>query len=95
MIFIWALAGISSILLDIITVHFFSIYFTFGAMFAMLATYTGYSVPAQFLLFIYMSVCVHVIVFPVLNNKKKKLEGFARKEALQNHILSECLRNIV
>ena len=82
MIFIWALAGISSILLDIITVHFFSIYFTFGAMFAMLAAYTGYSVPAQFLLFIYMSVCVHVIVFPVLNNRKEKIRRLCKKRSI-------------
>lgn len=94
MIFIWALAGITSILLDIIMIQFYSIGFIIGTIFAMLAVCGGYSIPAQFALFIYMSICAHVLVFPVLN-KKKKLDITARNDTLQNYILSEYLKDII
>lgn len=71
-ILLWIVIGAVAILIDIFTSSFLFIWFTVGSIVALIISGLGYAFSVQFIAFIFTSVILLVIGYPIVKNTIKK-----------------------
>lgn len=71
-ILLWIVIGAVAILIDIFTSSFLFIWFTVGSIVALIISGLGYAFSVQFIAFIFTSVILLAIGYPIVKNTIKK-----------------------
>lgn len=71
-ILLWIVIGAAAILIDIFTSSFLFIWFTVGSIVALIISGLGYAFSVQFIAFIFTSVILLAIGYPIVKNTIKK-----------------------
>jgi membrane protein implicated in regulation of membrane protease activity len=78
---LWIVIGIAALFLDILTSAFLFVWFTVGAICAIISDALGYSVAVQFIVFIIVSIVLVLVCYPLIKkNVKNKIKPTALRE---------------
>ncbi|WP_243159252.1 NfeD family protein [Clostridium sp. cel8] len=68
----WILIGVAALVVDILTSAFLFVWFTIGAICAIIANSLGYSQIVQFTVFLVVSILLIAICYPIIRKNMKK-----------------------
>ncbi|MBP2032252.1 membrane protein implicated in regulation of membrane protease activity [Clostridium algifaecis] len=79
---LWIIIGIVCLVADILTSAFLFVWFTVGAIFALIAYTLKYSIVVQFSVFVIVSVILVAVCYPLIKkNIKKNIKPTALRES--------------
>lgn len=79
---LWIVIGIVCLIADILTSAFLFVWFTVGAIFALIAYTLKYSIVVQFSVFVIVSVILVAVCYPLIKkNIKKNIKPTALRES--------------
>ena len=69
---LWIIVGVAALILDIVTSSFVFVWFSIGAIIAIIANLLGFSFAVQFVIFVVVSILFILVGYPLVKNTIKR-----------------------